>query len=143
MADRFSPAKRSQIMSAIKGRNTVPERIVKRFLRKVRIKFRSNVLTLPGTPDFILPDYHAAIFVHGCFWHGHSGCGRAALPVTNRQFWSGKIKGNKTRDQKVAKLLREQGWKVITIWQCHIKKETALLARLNKLIERSNHGSSR
>ena len=136
MADRFTRAKRSEIMSSIKGRNTSPERIMRRCLRKLDIRFRGNVTGLTGTPDFVLPNLHIVLFVHGCFWHGHRKCRRASIPATNRAFWARKIKGNKARDRKINKTLREQGWAVLTFWQCRMKKEADLLKRLSVLKQR-------
>src|SRR5256712_6187240 len=98
MADVFDHDKRSRIMAAIKGKNTTPEKIVRSLLHQMGYRFRLHQRTLPGVPDIVLPIHKKVIFVHGCFWHGHSGCKRASLPKTNKSFWRKKILGNKARD---------------------------------------------
>jgi len=102
-------------------------------LRKPNIKYRRNVKGLPGVPDFVLPALKTTIFVHGCFWHNHKNCKRAKLPETNRKFWKNKIDGNRRRDARVERLLRNQGWRVVTIWQCRLSKQEQVLRRLLNL----------
>jgi DNA mismatch endonuclease, patch repair protein len=126
MADVFTRAKRSEIMARIKGKNTKPEIRLKKLLRAAGIRYRSHAKKLPGTPDVILPDSKAAVFVHGCFWHGHKGCRRSQLPSSNRAFWKKKITGNSLRDVKKARALRKLGWKVRVFWGC---RDIAAFAR--------------
>jgi DNA mismatch endonuclease, patch repair protein len=114
VVDTLSKQKRSWLMSRVRGSNTLPERAVERFLRRHRIRFRR----LPGTPDIIVPQFHVAIFVNGCFWHGHKGCRRSKLPSTRRKFWAEKIQTNMKRDERVRRALRRSGWTVLTVWGC-------------------------
>ena len=123
-------------MSSIKGRNTSPEKIVRRCLRKLGRKFKTYCPELPGNPDIVLSKAKKVIFVHGCFWHNHKNCKRAALPTTNRAFWAKKIKGNATRDKKVKRELQKVGWKALTIWQCQTKDLERLIKRIDAFIKR-------
>ena len=144
MPDRFTPQDRSRIMANIKGRNTSPEKMVKRCLRKLGVRYRSHAPHLPGTPDFILPDLETALFVNGCFWHGHRGCRRASIPRSNTNFWKKKITGNIERDKKKARQLRSLGWHVETIWQCQMKNEEKVLQKVSMIREqRSSYGHKR
>ena len=122
MTDRISKEKRSWLMSRVRGSNTLPERLVERFLRRHRIRFRRHDRRLPGTPDIIVPQFHVAIFVNGCFWHGHKGCRRSRLPSTRKKFWADKIQSNKKRDERVRRALRRRGWKVLTVWGCRVTR---------------------
>lgn len=121
-------------MSRISGKETNPEILVRKFLFSKGFRFRKNVKKLPGKPDIVLPKYKVIIFVHGCFWHGHT-CKRGAPPKTNQNFWQEKIGKNVERDIHNILELRESGWNVIVIWQCEIKNKTIRDSRLNKLIE--------
>ena len=121
-------------MSKISGKETKPEILVRKFLFSKGYRFRKNVKELPGKPDIILPKYKTAIFVHGCFWHGHS-CNRGALPETNHEFWQEKIGKNIDRDKRNIFELKKNGWNVIIVWQCEIKNKTSIDIRLGKLIE--------
>ena len=120
-------------MSKISGKETIPEILVRKFLFSKGFRFRKNVKNLPGKPDIIFPKYKTAIFVHGCFWHGHS-CKRGALPETNHEFWREKIGKNLERDIRNTAELKENGWNVIIVWQCEIKNKNERNIRLNKLI---------
>ena len=135
MADVFSKAKRSEIMSRVRNRRTAPENQVAGLLREIGVRYRRNVGSLPGEPDFAVHAAHAAIFVHGCFWHGHTNCKRAKLPATNRRFWREKIDTNKRRDRRVARLLRKQGWQVLTIWQCRLRNPQRVCAGLRRTVQ--------
>jgi DNA mismatch endonuclease (patch repair protein) len=126
MADTLSRQKRSWLMSRVRGSNTLPERHVERFLRQFKIRFRRQDRRLPGTPDITVPKYQVAIFVNGCFWHGHQGCRRSRLPSTRRKFWSDKIQTNRKRDERVRRALRRRGWKVLTVWGCRAGSITDL-----------------
>lgn len=134
--DRFTEQKRKQIMASIKGRHTLPEKLVRRCLRKLGIRFRGNVKRLSCTPDMVIRGQKKAIFVHGCFWHGHKGCPRAARPETNRAFWDRKIDGNIVRDRRNLHELKKEGWSVLVIWQCQTKDETVLMRRLQRFIKK-------
>jgi len=134
MADIYSKVKRSEIMSHVKNRGTQPEEKVANMLRSLRLRYRRNVKSLPGEPDFVVSSSKIVIFVHGCFWHNHSNCNRANLPKTNRRFWKIKIESNKRRDSRIARLLRKQGWHVITIWQCSLRDPDKVLNRMKRIL---------
>ncbi|MCX4302207.1 MAG: DNA mismatch endonuclease Vsr [Alistipes sp.] len=134
MSDIISPPKRSDIMSKIRGKNTKPEILVRKFLFSQGFRYRLNVKTLPGKPDIVLPKYKTVIFINGCFWHGHN-CKKGKLPSSNIDFWRKKISNNKLRDDKNFDLLVKLGWKVIIIWQCEISKIDNRIKILNKLLE--------
>lgn len=134
MSDIFSLQKRSAIMSKIGGKNTKPEILVRKFIFSKGFRYRINVKTLPGKPDIVLPKYKTAIFVNGCFWHGHN-CKKGKSPSSNIDFWKEKISNNKSRDDKNSDLLIKLGWKVIIIWQCEISKIDDRIKIFNKLLE--------
>lgn len=133
MTDVYAKSKRSEIMSRIKSSKTSPENAIASILRKLKIKFRRNVRSLPGQPDFVIPLNKTAIFVNGCFWHNHTNCNRAKLPSTNRTFWKRKILGNKQRDQRIARLLRKRGWHVIRIWQCRLSQPEKVTRQIERI----------
>lgn len=118
--DTVDPKKRSEIMSHIRGKNTKPELLIRSLLHRSGFRFRVHRRDLPGCPDIVLPKYKTIIFVHGCFWHQHSGCKKSTLPQTNITFWKNKLKKNLDRDLFVQNELEKSGWKVIIIWQCEI-----------------------
>ena len=121
MADVLSKDQRHKCMSQIKSKNTKPEVLVRRFLFANGFRFRLHRKDLPGTPDIVLSKYKTVIFINGCFWHGHTDCKYASIPETNHDFWKAKISGNIERDKATYALLREQGWRIIEIWQCQLK----------------------
>lgn len=112
---------RSYNMSCIKGTNTKPEAIVRKYLFSKGFRYRKNDKRLPGTPDIVLPRYKTVIFVNGCFWHGHNECRYFVVPKTNTEFWVDKINTNCIRDQRKKSELEAMGWNVIVIWECEIK----------------------
>lgn len=134
MADVYTKAKRSEIMARVKNRRTNPEEQVAALLRKLKVRYRRNVRSLTGEPDFVIHSAQTVVFVHGCFWHNHSGCKRAKLPSTNRGFWKKKIEGNRRRDARTARKLRKWGWHVLTIWQCSLRNPERVFKRLNRAI---------
>lgn len=111
-------------MSRIKGKDTKPEMLVRRFLHAQGFRYRLHDKKLPGKPDIVLPKYKTVIFIHGCFWHGHEGCKYYVVPKTKTDWWLAKINGNKANDVKAISALRELGWKVIEIWECELKKQS-------------------
>lgn len=121
-------------MASVKGRNTSPERVVKSCLWRLHCHYRSNVKTLPGTPDIVLVGKKKVILVHGCFWHGHRRCRRAGRPETNRPFWDRKIDGNMERDQIVRRRLSRLGWRVLVLWECETRKSEHMTARIVRFI---------
>lgn len=132
---------RSYNMSQIKGKNTKPEETVRKYLFAQGFRYRKNDKKLPGTPDIVLPKYKTVIFVNGCFWHGHEGCKYFVWPQNNADFWKKKITDNIARDQTKHNLLRDQGWHVIIIWECELKKDSNLrLERLVSEIFQELHG---
>lgn len=126
MTDIFDPAKRSEVMSHIRSRDTAPEKSVRSLIHSMGYRFRLNRLDLPGRPDIVLPRHKKVIFVHGCFWHHHQGCARAALPSSNRGFWEIKLSKNVARDLSVQEALRNVGWKSLVVWQCQLKDRRQL-----------------
>ena len=124
MADVHTPEIRSYNMSRIRNKNTKPEEIVRKYLFSQGFRYRKNDARLPGKPDIVLPKYKTVVFVNGCFWHGHDGCRYFVWPKNNAEFWKEKISGNNQRDKRNHHLLAEQGWIVIEIWECELKKNT-------------------
>lgn len=133
MVDIYSKSKRSEIMSCVRNRRTAPEDEVAALLKRMGVKYRRNVKTISGQPDFVVRSKSTVIFVNGCFWHGHPNCNRAKLPDSNRAFWEKKITANKTRDRRIAHKLRKEGWRVINVWQCHLRKYEQVRKRLTRL----------
>src|SRR5271155_4786930 len=123
--DTFSAHVRSRIMRSVRSRNTTPERVVSRFVRSLRYRPKLNCKDLPGSPDIVLNGKRIAIFVHGCFWHGHD-CSAANLPKSNRKYWKSKQARNMRRDRKSARALQKLKWKVLTLWECQIGKPEML-----------------
>jgi len=123
MADVHSKEVRSFNMSKIKGKNTKPEILVRKYLFSKGLRYRLYSKTLPGKPDIVLPKYKTVIFVNGCFWHGHEGCRYFVIPKTRTDFWINKININVQNDRVVSQLLEGMGWRVITVWECELKKD--------------------
>lgn len=136
MADVHTKEIRSFNMSQIKGKNTKPEMMVRRFLHTNGYRYKLHDKNLPGKPDIVLPKYKTVIFVHGCFWHGHKNCKYFVVPKTRTEWWLNKINGNISKDAKAVKALKKEGWKIITIWECNLKSsrvEKTLNTLLKKL----------
>ena len=111
---------RSRIMSAIRGHDTTPERLVRSALHRHGLRFRLHARDLPGRPDIVLPRHRTVILVHGCFWHRHIGCARSTLPETNRAWWVAKLRRIRARDRRALRDLRAAGWRVIVVWECEL-----------------------
>lgn len=135
MADVHSKEQRSYNMSRIKGKDTKPELLVRRFLHSQGFRYKLHDKTLPGKPDIVLPKYKTVIFIHGCFWHGHKGCRYFVIPKTRTEWWVDKIGKNISNDEKSIKLLRNNGWRIILIWECQVK---TTLNELPNLIHNSH-----
>jgi len=120
MVDVLTPAQRSHCMSRIRGAHTRPERLVRTLLFTLGFRYRLNVRDLPGKPDLVFPKYHAVVFVHGCFWHGHK-CHLFKMPATNAGFWATKIERNRRNDARTLFALKKAGWRVMTIWECSLR----------------------
>ena len=123
MTDVHSKEIRSYNMSKIRGKDTKPEEMVRKYLFSKGLRYRKNDKRYPGHPDIVLPKYKSVVFVHGCFWHLHENCKYARLPSSNIEFWEKKLNGNKSRDVKVKSELESEGWAVFTIWECELKRD--------------------
>ena len=121
MTDVFTPEQRSAVMRRVKGRDTAPEMAVRRILRAAGIGYRLGGAGLPGRPDLVMKGRRTAVFVHGCFWHGHDCARGARKPKANAAYWSGKIDRNRARDAAAMAALEGAGWRVITLWECEMK----------------------
>jgi DNA mismatch endonuclease (patch repair protein) len=128
----FDPKKRSEIMSRIHSKNTIGEILVRKYLHHLGFRFRLHDSKLPGKPDIVLPKYKCAVFVHGCFWHAHSGCKYYRDPKTNAEYWVPKIQRNVERDKQAISDLSSMGWKVEIVWECELKKDAE--TRLSELV---------
>lgn len=135
--DRVSPEVRSEIMRRVRGRDTAPELAVRRLLHAHGYRFRLHRADLPGRPDLFLPRYRTAVFVHGCFWHGHENCKRATVPETQRTFWVDKIRRNRERDREAQNALEATGFRVVTVWQCELRNQDEILRRVDTATGRS------
>jgi DNA mismatch endonuclease (patch repair protein) len=135
VADKLSQDQRSALMARVKTRDTEPEIAVRKLLHSLGYRFRLTAHDLPGKPDIVLPKYKAAIFVHGCFWHGHKRCTRGTRPSSNADFWNHKIDGNIRRDRKVQRALKLLGWHVLVLWQCRIANSSTLRKLIDQFLE--------
>jgi len=124
--DKLSRQRRSWNMSRIRGKDTTPELLVRRLLHSMGYRFRLHVSSLPGRPDIVLAKYRTVIFVHGCFWHRHSGCKNCSTPTNRRDFWVNKLEGNARRDRVNGQKLRELGWCSLVAWECETEKQSGL-----------------
>ncbi len=142
MADKMTPEQRHKCMSHIRGKDTRPEMVVRRYLFAHGYRYRLHEMRLPGTPDIVMRRLHTVIMVNGCFWHGHEGCRYFVLPRTNADFWQAKIERNKARDAEQRTELRAKGWNVIQIWECELKPSVrqATLQRLTFTLSRIELG---
>jgi DNA mismatch endonuclease, patch repair protein len=135
MADVHDAKTRSYNMSRIRSKDTKPELIVRKYLHSLGFRYRLHVRNLPGKPDIVVPKFRTVIFVHGCFWHGHQNCKYFVIPKTRTKWWESKINRNRELDKKNIALLRQDSWKVITIFECSLKGEKANKSLL-KLVTR-------
>src|SRR5690606_37354154 len=123
MSDVHNPKTRSYNMSRIRGKDTKPEIIVRKFLHGHGYRYRLHDKKLPGKPDLVLKKYQTVVFIHGCFWHGHESCKYFVVPKTRTEFWLNKINGNRKKDAESISALKKQGWKVTTVWECELKRD--------------------
>lgn len=121
--DNHSKKERSYNMSQIRAKETSPEVLVRKFLFSKGLRYRKNARNIIGKPDIVLKKYNTVVFINGCFWHGHEGCKYFKPPKSNQEYWFPKIKRNRERDKEVYRKLENEGWKVITIWECELKKD--------------------
>ena len=130
-------------MAKVGSKDTTPEMVVRRMLHAMGYRFRLHRRDLPGTPDIVLPRLGKAVFVHGCYWHGHSGCRLGRLPKSRLEYWGPKIAANRERDARKAAALRRAGWSVATVWECETRRRERLAARLQRfLTERAVAGTA-
>lgn len=132
--DHVPPQIRSKIMAAVRSKDTTPELRVRRALHALGYRFSLHSARLPGKPDLVLRKFRTAIFIHGCFWHGH-GCRKGRRPKTNRSFWTAKVETNRRRDRRVRNRLRKDGWRVITVWQCQTRALDKVVDKIASLLE--------
>jgi DNA mismatch endonuclease (patch repair protein) len=121
MADRVSAKQRSKIMASVGTRDTGPELLLRKALYRLGYRYRTHYRKLPGKPDVVFPRWRKAIFIHGCFWHGH-GCRWGRLPKSRLEYWRPKIAANRSRDRRAARAIRRSGWDVLVVWQCELRK---------------------
>jgi DNA mismatch endonuclease (patch repair protein) len=134
MADNLTPAQRRACMQAVKGRNTTPERIVRSVLHRLGCRFSLHRTDLPGKPDIVMPARGYVVFVHGCFWHGHTCVRGRRKPATNVQYWQDKIQRNKIRDRRALAALKRRGWKTLVVWECETHVLDRLIERLSTIM---------
>jgi DNA mismatch endonuclease (patch repair protein) len=132
--DVFTPAQRSAVMARVKGKDTGPERVVRRLLTRLGARYRLHRADLPGKPDIVLPGRKLAFFVNGCFWHGHDCARGARVPKANRDYWLGKVGRNRERDARHLAELGRLGWRAETVWECELKDQAGLEARLRDIL---------
>lgn len=135
MTDVFTVEKRSSVMRAIKGKDTKPEMVVRSLVHRLGYRFRLHRLSLPGCPDLVFVKQKKVIFVHGCFWHGHT-CKSGHLPKSNAEYWTTKIARNRIRHRRAVCRLRADGWGAMTVWECQISRAEALVRRLERFLGR-------
>ena len=122
------------MMSRVRAKNTTPEMLVRRTAHALGLRFRLHRKDLPGKPDLVLSKYNLAIFVHGCFWHRHSGCPKASVPKSREQYWKDKFEANVARDERVVAGLSAMGWRVVILWECEIKQSENISEMVRKAV---------
>lgn len=133
--DKITSAKRSEVMSHIKGKNTKPEMLIRRLIHSLGYRYRLHVKSLPGIPDLVFPSRRKVIFIHGCFWHRHSCLKGRSMPSTNKDFWKNKFIANKRRDKQHQNEFRKLKWGVLTIWECQTKNLSKIKRKIIKFLE--------
>lgn len=134
MTDIVDSRRRSEMMAGIRGRDTAPERAVRRVAHRMGLRFRLHRKDLPGRPDLVFPRHRLAVFVHGCFWHRHEGCRYAYTPKSRAAFWTRKFAGNVARDRRNEDALRDLGWRVLIVWECEARDAEAVGMRLARCV---------
>lgn len=130
MVDVVDSATRSRMMAGIQGKNTKPELLVRKYLHGRGLRFRLHAKKLPGKPDLVFPKHKVVVFVHGCFWHRHSGCKYATTPSSRKSFWTNKLSENVDRDSYQIAALGELGWRVFVVWECELRNNMTRLEAL-------------
>ena len=133
--DTRSKEKRSEIMAAVHSKDTGPEMLVRRYLWSKGMRYRVHAANIPGRPDIAVRRHKLAIFVHGCFWHGHEGCPRGSLPKSRLDYWGPKIDANKKRDVAIAEQLKREGWHQVVVWECQLRTQTGCCDGLAAVVE--------
>lgn len=139
VADIVDRQRRSEIMSRIGPRDTVPELAVRRAAHRMGFRFRLHQRELPGRPDLVFARHQLAVFVHGCFWHRHSGCKNATMPKTRPEFWQRKFQGNVERDRRNCEQLARLGWRTLVIWECEAEDPARLKSILSAALVHAEH----
>lgn len=135
MPDKLSEVQRSVNMRSIRSEDTAPELFVRSLVHSAGYRFRLHVTELPGKPDIVLPRLKKIIFVHGCFWHLHRGCNEGRIPASRRDYWRPKLSRNVERDRIHARALRRLGWRVLTVWECQLRRPDSLRERIIRFLE--------
>jgi DNA mismatch endonuclease, patch repair protein len=135
--DTLDKPERSERMSRVRGKDTKPEMVVRRLLHGLGYRYRLHARELPGAPDIVFRGRRKAIYVHGCFWHRHPdpACKLARLPKSRREFWVPKLEGNRERDLRNQKLLNEQGWSYLLVWECELADRRILVDSLQTFLD--------
>jgi DNA mismatch endonuclease (patch repair protein) len=140
--DIMSRQQRSERMSLIRSKNTTPELIVRSLLHRLGYRFRVHKRELPGNPDVVLPSRRCAVFIDGCFWHGHK-CSIGHIPQSNSEYWNEKITRTKLRDLRIRRLLKKEGWRIFVVWECEIKNTKTLTKRLTCFLDNGTNNDSK
>lgn len=133
MTDVFTAEQRSAVMRRVHSKDTAPELCVRRAAHRLGLRYRLHVETLPGTPDLVFPKSKSVVFVHGCYWHQH-GCPASVRPTSHQTYWNAKLDRNVVRDRTNIRLLTEQGWRVLIVWECETRCEQSLEDRLSSFL---------
>jgi len=139
MTDVFSAERRSAVMRAVKSKNTIPERMVLEIIKGLGLRPKLHDASLPGEPDLVIRTLRLAVFVHGCFWHGHRvrGCRGRRVPKSNTAYWVAKIEKNRSRSRRHRQQLRRMGWGSAVVWECQLRDITRLTDRLRMSIAKT------
>ena len=133
--DTFSKEKRSEIMRAVKSKDSQAELAVRRMLHRAGFRYCLHVADLPGKPDLVFPARQKVVFIHGCFWHLHKNCRAASRPSSNVEYWESKLQRNADRDKKNKRRLKKLGWKMLVVWECELKNPDAVFSMLTRFLE--------
>lgn len=133
--DSLSPLERSAVMARVRSKNSRPEMVVRRLVYALGYRYRLHRKDLPGCPDLVFGPRRKVIFVHGCFWHRHTGCALARMPKSRVDFWEPKLTANKERDGKNRRVLLREGWKVLTIWECQLHDTARVESKIRRFLD--------
>lgn len=135
MMDSLSPDERSEIMSRVRSKHMRPELLIRKITFGLGYRYRLHAKELAGHPDLVFRSLKKVIFVHGCFWHRHTNCALARMPKSRVDFWEAKLEGNRRRDEKTNRELAQEGWKVLTLWECEMKDVAELERRIRRFLD--------